>query len=237
MRTKRPKLPAPRKQLALLWLLVPCLILLAAYMTDIYCFTPDQAQRLAEKRRMLDPTEVIWQGTAFWEDGPALNRFTANDRAVTFGEYTFTWWDGGWDVHMAITPREQGRPFTAGCFTDARFLEEQELPEEMSSLWEQYRASLTEEVFYVYGCLESSEVAELVIELEPSNFLLEPQLPQTVRLTAADWIMGSDGTAFFICPMEPILAAQSITGYVTAYDRDGRSLGTRCVTGMEHWVE
>ena len=51
MKTKRPKLPMPRRRLALLWLLVPCLLLLAAYITDVYRFTPDQAQRLEEKCR------------------------------------------------------------------------------------------------------------------------------------------------------------------------------------------
>lgn len=76
-----------------------------------------------------------------------------------------------------------------------------------------------------------------MVEFEPSNFLLEPQPSLTVHLTAADWIMGADGTAYFVCPLEPCRAVQSITCFVTAYDKDGRSLGTRCVTGMEHWVE
>ena len=65
MREKRPRLPMPRRRLALLWLLAPCLLLLAAYATDAYCFTPDQAQRLEEKRRLLEPMEALWQ-----EDAP-----------------------------------------------------------------------------------------------------------------------------------------------------------------------
>ena len=51
MKTKRPKLPMPRRRLALLWLLAPCLVLLASYVTDAYRFTPDQVQRMEEKRR------------------------------------------------------------------------------------------------------------------------------------------------------------------------------------------
>ena len=49
MKTKRPKLPMPRRRLALLWLLAPCLVLLASYVTDAYRFTPDQVQRMEEK--------------------------------------------------------------------------------------------------------------------------------------------------------------------------------------------
>lgn len=239
MRRYRQKLPVPRKRLALLWLLMPCLILLAAWVTDIYRFTPDQAQRIEEKRRLLEPMEIIWQGDAIWEqEVPAIARFTANERAVGFGEYDFRWRARGWQGVMLVTPRESNRPFTAGCRWFERRLEEGEAVSETTQyLGDQYQASLTENFVYVYGCLESPEVAELVIELEPTNFLLEPQPFQTAHLTAADWIMGSDGTAFFICPMEPIPAAQSITCLVTAYDIDGRSLGTRCVTGMEHWVE
>ena len=239
MKTKRFKLPMPRRRLALLWLLVPCLLLLATYVTDAYRFTPDQAQRLEEKRRLLEPMEVLWQEDTPWEQEiPAIARFTANERAVGFSEYDFRWRSGGWQGFLFLTPRENDRPFTAGSSWFERQLEEGEVVSEKTSyLWEQYRPSLTEKFVYVYGCLESPEVAELVVEFEPANFLLKPQPSQTVRLTAADWIMGSDGTAYFVCTMEPILAAQSITCYVTAYDRDSRPLGTRCVTGMEHWVE
>ena len=97
MKTKRPKLPMPRRQLALLWLLAPCLVLLASYVTDAYRFTPDQVQRMEEKRRLLEPMEIIWQVDAPWEqEVPALIRLTANDRAVGFSEYDFRWWYGGW---------------------------------------------------------------------------------------------------------------------------------------------
>lgn len=239
MKTKRPKLPMPRRRLALLWLLVPCLLLLAAYITDVYRFTPDQAQRLEEKRRLLEPMEVLWQGDVPWEqEVPAIARFTANEHAVGFSEYDFRWRAGGWQGFLSLTPRENDRPFTAGCSWFERQLEEGEVVSEKPPyLWEQYRSSLTEKFVYVYGCLESPEVEELVVEFEPSNFLLEPQPSLTVHLTAADWIMGADGTAYFVCPLEPCRAVQSITCFVTAYDKDGRSLGTRCVTGMEHWVE
>lgn len=239
MRRKRPKLPMPRRRLALLWLLVPCLLLLAAYITDVYRFTPDQAQRLEEKRRLLEPMEVLWQGDAPWEqEVPAIARFTANERAVGFSAYDFRWRAGGWQGFLSLRPRENDRPFTASCSWFERQLEEGEVvPEKTPYFWERYRSSLREKFVYVYGCLESPEVEELVVKFEPAEFLLEPQPSQMVHLTAEDWILGADGTAYFVCSMEPILAAQSITCYVTAYDREGQSLGTRCVTGLEHWVE
>lgn len=238
MKTKRPKLPMPRRRLALLWLLAPCLVLLASYVTDAYRFTPDQVQRMEEKRRLLEPMEIIWQADAPWEqEVPALIRLTANDRAVGFSEYDFRWWYGGWGGYMSAVPRENGRPFTAGYIWQRRQLEEREVPEEMASLWEGYHTSLTEEFVYVYGCVESPEVAELVVEFEPSEFLLDPQPSQTVRLTAADWIIGTDGTAYFVCPLGPTRTARSIVCYVTAYGADGGELGTRSVTGMGHWLE
>ena len=176
MREKRPRLPMPRRRLALLWLLAPCLLLLAAYVTDAYCFTPDQAQRLEEKRRLLEPMEILWQEDAPWEqEVPAIARFTANDRAVAFGEYTFRSGNRGWSAYVTVTPRERDRPFTADCFTGVRFPEERELPAEAEPLWEESRSSLQEEFVYVYGCLESPEAAELVVEYEPSGFLPEPQ--------------------------------------------------------------
>ena len=165
MKTKRPKLPMPRRRLALLWLLVPCLLLLAAYITDVYRFTPDQAQRLEEKRRLLEPMEVLWQGDVPWEqEVPAIARFTANERAVGFSEYDFRWRAGGWQGFLSLTPRENDRPFTAGCSWFERQLEEGEVVSEKPPyLWEQYRSSLTEKFVYVYGCLESPEVEELVV--------------------------------------------------------------------------
>lgn len=238
MREKRPRLPMPRRRLALLWLLAPCLLLLAAYVTDAYCFTPDQAQRLEEKRRLLEPMEALWQEDAPWEqEVPAIARFTANDRAVAFGEYTFRWENRGWSAYVAVTPRERDRPFTADCFTGVRFPEERELPAAAEPLWEESRSSLQEEFFYVYGCLESPEAAELVVEYEPSGFLPEPQPSQTVRLTAADWIWGPDGTAYFLCALEPVRGGTAEAVRITAYDRGGQPIGTRCVTGMDYWVE
>lgn len=131
MKTKRPKLPMPRRRLALLWLLVPCLLLLAAYITDVYRFTPDQAQRLEEKRRLLEPMEVLWQGDVPWEqEVPAIARFTANERAVGFSEYDFRWRAGGWQGFLSLTPRENDRPFTAGCSWFERQLEEGEVVSE-----------------------------------------------------------------------------------------------------------
>ena len=114
---------------------------------------------------------------------------------------------------------------------------EPELPAEAAPLWAESRSSLQEEFFYVYGCLESPEAAELVVEYEPSGFLPEPQPSQTVRLTAADWIWGPDGTAYFLCALEPVRGGTAETVRVTAYDRGGQPMGTRCVTGMDYWVE
>ena len=111
MKTKRPKLPMPRRRLALLWLLVPCLLLLAAYITDVYRFTPDQAQRLEEKRRLLEPMEVLWQGDVPWEqEVPAIVRFAANERAVGFSEYDFRWRAGGWQGFLSLTPGKMTAP-------------------------------------------------------------------------------------------------------------------------------
>ena len=118
MKTKRPKLPMPRRRLALLWLLVPCLLLLAAYITDVYRFTPDQAQRLEEKRRLLEPMEVLWQGDVPWEqEVPAIGRFAANARAVGFSEDDFLWRAGGGRGRSRTAGRRAGKGNGGGIWS------------------------------------------------------------------------------------------------------------------------
>ena len=40
-----------------------------------------------------------------------------------------------------------------------------------------------------------------------------------------------------LCALEPARGVTSETVRVTAYDRGGQPMGTRCVTGMDYWVE
>ena len=85
--------------------------------------------------------------------------------------------------------------------------------------------------FFIYGVLESTEVAELEITFDAQ----EGGTDQTVRLTKADWFTTDSGERFFLCALEPEEELYSYACYITAYDANGGELGTFQAAGIPHW--
>ena len=233
MREKRPKLPIPRRRLALLWLLAPCLLLLVSHLTGIYCLTPDRAQRKMEETYLLGPTETVWSShVEMSEYGvPMLLRLGGNEDTVFLSEYRFDWRSAGWNEYSTsgynrMTRRHDGF-LTAGLYDRSRELAPEEVDPADRDAYDlhRHRGFMREHTYCVFGCLESPEAAEIQVTFEAAdNSLLGPVAPQTVRLTAADWIVGAGGTRYFLCVLDPVRGVVEKTLGVTALDAGGNVL-------------
>lgn len=142
-------------------------------------------------------------------------RLSAGEHVVILGEYRFSW-DRGWQIpDSSMLAREPERPFSAGLndWTTAR------------------DTGVYIRHFFIYGVLESTEVAELEITFDAQ----EGGTDQTVRLTKADWFTTDSGERFFLCALEPEEELYSYACYITAYDANGGELGTFQAAGIPHW--
>lgn len=214
---RRKKRLTTRKRSALGWITALVLVVTAGHLSGVYCLTPGRALRNLEQENFCGRTE--WLCRLGEPSGANRDlRLSAGEHAVILGEYRFSW-DRGWQtMRSSVLARDAERPFSAGLdfWTDIR-------DPGVHGTYIRY--------FFIYGVLESTEVAELEITFDAQ----EGGTDQTVRLTKADWFTTESGERFFLCALEPEEDLYSYACCITAYDANGGELGTFQAVGIPHW--
>ena len=204
-----------RKRSALGWITALVLVVTAGHLSGVYCLTPGRALRNLEQENFCGRTEWLCRLAEPSGANRRDLRLSAGEHVVILGEYRFSW-DRGWQIpDSSMLAREPERPFSAGPndWTTAR------------------DTGVYIRHFFIYGVLESTEVAELEITFDAQ----EGGTDQTVRLTKADWFTTDSGERFFLCALEPEEELYSYACYITAYDANGGELGTFQAAGIPHW--
>ena len=204
-----------RKRSALGWITALVLVVTAGHLSGVYCLTPGRALRNLEQENFCGRTEWLCRLAEPSGANRRDLRLSAGEHVVILGEYRFSW-DRGWQIpDSSMLAREPERPFSAGLndWTTAQ------------------DTGVYIRHFFIYGVLESTEVAELEITFDAQ----EGGTDQTVRLTKADWFTTDSGERFFLCALEPEEELYSYACYITAYDANGGELGTFQAAGIPHW--
>ena len=212
---RRKKRLTTRKRSALGWITALVLVVTAGHLSGVYCLTPGRALRDLEQENFCGRTEWLCRLTEPSGANRRDLRLSAGEHAVILGEYRFSW-DRGWQIpDSSVLAREPERPFSVGLndWTTAR------------------DTGVYIRHFFIYGVLESTEVAELEITFDARKGGSD----QTVRLTKADWYTTESGERFFLCALEPEEELYSYACCITAYDANGGELGTFQAAGIPHW--
>ena len=212
---RRKKRLTTRKRSALGWITALVLVVTAGHLSGVYCLTPGRALRDLEQENFCGRTEWLCRLAEPSGANRRDLRLSAGEHAVILGEYRFSW-DRGWQIpDSSVLAREPERPFSAGLndWTTAR------------------DTGVYIRHFFIYGVLESTEVAELEITFDAR----EGGTDQTVRLTKADWFTTESGERFFLRALEPEEELYSYACCITAYDASGGELGTFQAAGIPHW--
>lgn len=212
---RRKKRLTTRKRSALGWITALVLVVTAGHLSGVYCLTPGRALRDLEQENFCGRTEWLCRLTEPSGANRRDLRLSAGEHAVILGEYRFSW-DRGWQIpDSSVLAREPERPFSVGLndWTTAR------------------DTGVYIRHFFIYGVLESTEVAELEITFDARKGGSD----QTVRLTKADWFTTESGERFFLCALEPEEELYSYACCITAYDANGGELGTFQAAGIPHW--
>ena len=212
---RRKKRLTTRKRSALGWITALVLVVTAGHLSGVYCLTPGRALRDLEQENFCGRTEWLCRLTEPSGANRRDLRLSAGEHAVILGECRFSW-DRGWQIpDSSVLAREPERPFSVGLndWTTAR------------------DTGVYIRHFFIYGVLESTEVAELEITFDARKGGSD----QTVRLTKADWFTTESGERFFLCALEPEEELYSYACCITAYDANGGELGTFQAAGIPHW--
>lgn len=212
---RRKKRLTTRKRSALGWITALVLVVTAGHLSGVYCLTPGRALRNLEQENFCGRTEWLCRLAEPSGANRRDLRLSAGEHAVILGEYRFSW-DKGWQVPTSsVLARDAERPFSAELndWTTAR------------------DTGVYIRHFFIYGVLESTEVAELEIAFDAQ----EGGTDQTVRLTKTDWLTTDSGECFFLCALEPEEELYSYACCITAYDANGGKLGTFQAAGIPHW--
>ena len=215
MKWRQKKRIPTRRRLTMRWMAALLLLILVSHALGVYCLTPERVLRSLEREQNTGDTVFLAETDVPDDEGNSRLRLSGGEDAVILARYAWSW-KHGWYTNLAkYAERRQEKPFSAAVCR-------------IRSDYDPDRQQTTD-TYCVFGCVEDPGVTELVVQFHA----LEGGFDQTVRLTAADWILDGTGNRFFLCVLLPETGNWRRGCSVTGYFADGASTGTLELMGAE----